>query len=100
MWSEKKRDYVGKIPKGGEGSDPNPLHIFLCFFPIQGLIIKAVKNVEIPKLGEGGPPLGNFSHIIPFFFLTAFLSQSTHCPGSVVPLTMCQYDPLLKENGD
>ena len=31
-WSEKKRDYVGKIPNGGEGSDPNPLHIFLCFF--------------------------------------------------------------------
>ena len=36
-WSEKKRDYVGKNPKGGEGSDPNPLHI--CpFFPIQGFI--------------------------------------------------------------
>ena len=27
-----------KFPKGGEGSDPNPLHTFLCFFPIQGLI--------------------------------------------------------------
>ena len=25
MLSEKKRDYVGKIPKLGGGSDPNPL---------------------------------------------------------------------------
>ena len=23
--------------------------------------------MKIPKLGGGGPPLGNFSHIIPFF---------------------------------
>ena len=37
-WSEKKRDYVGKFPKRGEGSDPNPLHIFSVFFPFQGLI--------------------------------------------------------------
>ena len=59
---------MGKIPKGGwEGSDQNP-SIFFSVFSNQGLIIKAVKNVEIPKLGEGGPPLGNFSHIIPFFF--------------------------------
>ena len=28
---------------------------------------KTVKNVKIPKLGGGGPPLGNFPHIIPFF---------------------------------
>ena len=72
---KKKREYMGKIPKGGEGSDPNPLHIFLCFFPIQGLI-KWQKNGKkmwtFPNWGEGGtwgggPPLGNFSHIIPFF---------------------------------
>ena len=25
------------------------------------------KNVKIPKLGGGGPPLGNFPHIILFF---------------------------------
>ena len=25
--------------------------------------------MKIPKLEGGGPPLGNFSHIIPFFFL-------------------------------
>ena len=30
------------------------------------------------------------------FELKVLISQSTHCPGSVVPLTMCQYDPLLK----
>ena len=34
---EKKRDYVGKIPKLRGGSDPNPLHIFLCFFQFGGL---------------------------------------------------------------
>ena len=37
-WSEKNGIMSEKFPKGGEGSDPNPLHIFLCFFPIQGLI--------------------------------------------------------------
>ena len=57
----------GKFPKGGgRGLTKTPPYFSLSF-PIQGLIIKAVKNVEIPKLGEGGPPLGNFSHIIPFF---------------------------------
>ena len=69
MWSEKNRIMWGKFPKGGEGSDPNPHHIFLSFFPIQGLIKwqkNGKKNVKIPKLGGGGPPL--FSHIIPFFF--------------------------------
>ena len=62
----KKLEYVGQISKGG-GVWPKPTPYFSLFFPIQGLIIKAVKNVEIPKLGEGGLPLGNFSHIIPFF---------------------------------
>ena len=35
-------------------------------------------NRGFPNWGEGGgvrgPPLGNFSHIIPFFFLKTFLS--------------------------
>ena len=26
-------------------------------------------------VGGGGPPLGNFSHIIPFFSLSAFLAK-------------------------
>ena len=35
--------------------------------------------MKIPKLGGvggGGPPLGNFSHIIPFFSLTTILRGS------------------------
>ena len=35
---KKNRIMWEKFPNWGEGSDPNPLHIFLCFFPIQGLI--------------------------------------------------------------
>ena len=79
MFSGKIRDVVRKkngimwekFPKGGEGSDPNPLHIFL-FFPIQGLIKwqkngKKCENSQTGERGGGGPPLGNFSHIIPFF---------------------------------
>ena len=54
----KKRDYVGKIPKGRA---PPPSLGNPCY---------QKKNVKIPKLGGGGPPLGNFSHIIPFFFLS------------------------------
>ena len=38
LGQKKNGDMGGKIPnRGGGGSDPNPLHIFL-FFPIQGLI--------------------------------------------------------------
>ena len=50
---------------------PKPTPYFSLFFSIQGLIKwqkKTVKNVKIPKLGGGGPPLRNFSHIIPFLF--------------------------------
>ena len=37
-WSEKKRDYVGKIPKLGGGVRPKPTPYFSLFFPIQGFI--------------------------------------------------------------
>ena len=37
---------MGKIPKGGEGSDPNPLHIFLCFFSNSGAEVKFVHPVR------------------------------------------------------
>ena len=57
----KKRVYVGKIPKGGppggEGSDPNPLHIFLCFFSNVGAYKMAKKRWKMwkfPNWGEGG----------------------------------------------
>ena len=33
-----------KFPKGGEGSDPNPLHIFFCFFSNSGAYKMAKKN--------------------------------------------------------
>ena len=34
----KKRDYVGKIPKGGGGVWPKPTPYFSLCFPIQGRI--------------------------------------------------------------
>ena len=37
------------------------------------------KNVKIPKLGGGGPPLGNFPHKIPFF--------SDNLPNRIVAFT-------------
>ena len=49
---------MGKIPKGGEGSDPNPLHIFsvFLFFSNSGAYKNGKKNgekhVKIPKRGE------------------------------------------------
>ena len=63
----------GKFPKGGRGLTQTH-SIFFSVFSNSGAykmakkyLKKTVKNVKIPNLGEGGPPLGNFSHIIPFF---------------------------------
>ena len=96
----KKGDYVGKIPKGGGRGDQNP-SIFFSVFSNSGAYNKSGKKCGNSQTGGGGSATWEFfPHNPVFFFLTAFLSQSTHCPGSVVPLTMCQYDPLLKENGD
>ena len=69
-WSEKNEIMWGKFPKGGEGSDPNPIHIFLCFFQFRSLLNgkKTVKKCEHSQTGGRGPPLGNFFHIILFFF--------------------------------
>ena len=69
------------FPNWGEGSDPNPLHIFLCFFPIQGLIKwqkNGKKNVKIPKLGGEGEGVRHLG-IFPTqsrFFLTTTLSPN------------------------
>ena len=80
----KKRDYVGKIPKLRGGVWPKPTPYFSLFFPIQELIKwhnKFYKNGKkiwkFPNWGGGGPPLGNFSHIIPFFSLTTILTHYT-----------------------
>ena len=75
----KKRDYVGKIPKGGGLAETHS--IFFSVFSNSGaykMAKKTVKKCENSRTGGwggGGPPLGNFSHIIPFF--------SDHVPNSL-----------------
>ena len=67
----------GKFPKGGEGSDPNPIHIFLCFFQFRSLLngkktVKKCEHSQTGGRGEGSATWEFFPHN-PVFFLTTFL---------------------------
>ena len=44
----------------------------------------------VSQTGGGGPPLGNFSHIIPFFSLSAFLIESEEFQTSIAYLPIEQ----------
>ena len=73
---QKKRDYVGKIPEGGEGSDPNPLHIFLCFFSNSGaykMAKKTVKKCENSQTGGRGSATWRYLPHNPVFFCPLIL---------------------------
>ena len=50
---KKNRIMWEKFPNWGEGSDPNPLHIFSNSGAYR-MAKNTVKNVKIPKLGGGG----------------------------------------------
>ena len=66
---------MGKIPKGGGGANPNPLHFFLCFFPIQGLIKwqKNGKKCENSQTGGRGSATWEFFPHNPFLTTTLIL---------------------------